>query len=260
MGKGGCMATIAPGVKTDLDRERSFFLKMAIGMAVVIIAGFSFNLAAGRSSFAVPPVFHIHAFVFFGWVVLYVTQNALVATGRVHLHRSLGWLALLWIPAMVGMGLAMTLHSLRAAGGPPFFDMNEFMFGNSLGILVFAVIALAGISMRGRSDWHRRLMCCAMAALTGPGFGRLLPMPFLIPWGWWIASVAVPMIFPIIGMLRDRKRTGRVHPARLWGAGALIASQILADAIAYSPVGYDLTRSVVAGTPGADRDIKAHWP
>lgn len=254
------MATIAQNAADELQQERRFFLKMAIAMALVIVAGFAFNLASGRSTFAAPLIVHLHAFVYFGWVVLYVTQNALVTSGQVAQHRRLGLLALAWIPAMVGFGIAMTLHSLRTSGGPFFFDQNEFLFGNSLGILVFAAIALWAISLRARSDWHRRLMCCAMAALTGPGIGRLLPMPFLIPWGWWVASVAVPLVFAVIGIVADRRRLGKVHPAWLWGAGLLIASQVLADVIAYSPMGYDATRAVVSGTPGADRDMPAYLP
>ncbi len=127
-------------------------------------------------------------------------------------------------------------------------------------MITFAGIALAGIAMRARSDWHRRLMFCAMASITGPGFGRLLPMPFLIPWGWWMASVIVPMIFPIIGMIADKRRTGTVHKAWFVGIAALIGSQLLADAIAYSPAGIAITRSVVAGTPGAAREMRAHFP
>jgi hypothetical protein len=161
---------------------------------------------------------------------------------------------------MVGLGIAMTFHSLRTTGGPFFFDQNEFLFGNSLGIVVFALIAFWGIAMRQRSDWHRRLMCCAMAALTGPGIGRLLPMPFLIPWGWWVASVAVPLIFVVIGVFADRRRRGGMHPAWFWGAGLLIASQLLADAVAYSSIGYEITRNLVAGTPGADRGMPAYLP
>ena len=254
------MATIASGTRSEIDRERSFFLKMALAMAFVIVAGFSFNLVTGRSTFAAPVLLHVHAFVFFGWVVLYVTQAFLVAGGSVHLHRRLGVLALLWVPIMVVLGLAVTRHSLRAIGGPPFFDMNEFLFGNSLGLFAFAITVGAALMLRGRPDWHRRLMCCAMASLTGPGFGRLLPMPFLIPWGWWISAVAMPMIFILIGMVRDQRGYRRVHPAWLWGAGVLIASQILADAIAYSPLGLQMTRDLVAGTPGALRGMQAFFP
>jgi len=251
------MATVAPSPKSTIDRERAFFLKLAIAMALVIIAGFSFNLATGRSTFAVPLLVHVHAFTFFGWVALYVTQNTLVAAGQVLLHRQLGLLSLAWIPAMTGLGLAMTFHSLRAVGGPFFFDMNEFLFGNSLGIIAFAVTASWALVVRQRADWHRRLMCCAMISLTGPGFGRLLPMPLMIPWSWWIAAVVAPGIFWVIGMAADKRRLGRVHPAWLWGFGLLFCSQLLADAIAYSPVGISITRQVVAGTPGAERPMQA---
>jgi len=254
------MATIVRPAKSIIERERTFFFIMAIAMAFVLVAGFSFNLVAGRSSFARPLIFHAHAVVYFGWVVLFVLQNGLVATGSIALHRRLGLLALGWIPVMVVLGIAMTLNSVRTQGGPPFFDMNEFLFGNALGILAFAGIALGGIAMRKRSDWHRRLMFCAMASITGPGFGRLLPMPFLIPWGWWLASVVFPLIFPIIGMIADKRRNGIVHKAWFVGIAVLIGSQLLADAIAYSPAGISITQSVVAGTPGADRGMRAHFP
>lgn len=254
------MATAAQPTKSLIERERAFFFYMAIAMAIVIVAGFAFNLAAGRSSFAVPIIVHIHAFVFFGWVMLYLIQNGLVATGSVALHRRLGWLALAWIPVMVGLGFMMTLESIRSKGGPPFFDINEFLFGNTLGVGAFAVVALAGIAMRGRTDWHRRLMCCAMISLTGPGFGRLLPMPFLIPWGWWIASVAFPLIFAVVGIAFDRRRRGRIHPAWWWGIGALVGSQVIADGAAYSPAGLSITHYVIDGTPAAARDMKAHFP
>ena len=255
------MSTItAMGARTELERERRFFFKMAIAMALVIVAGFSFNAATGRSTFAAPLLVHVHAFTFFGWVALYLMQAGLVATGNVRLHRKMGILALLWVPAMTGLGIAMTVHSLRTTGGPFFFDQNEFLFGNSLGMVAFAAIVAWALIVRQRSDWHRRLMTCAMACMTGPGFGRLLPMPFLIPWGWWIASVAVPSIFILIGAVADKRRSGRVHPAWAWGFAFLLASQLLADLVAYSGFGLSLTQDVIAGTPGATREMTAFLP
>jgi hypothetical protein len=254
------MATAAQSVKSLVERERAFFFYMAIAMALVLVGGFAFNLAAGRSTFAVPLVYHVHAFVFFGWTMLYLAQSGLVATGNVALHKRLGWLSVIWLPLMVAVGSAMVLNNLRTKGGPPFFDVNEFLFCSLAGVSTFALTALAGILMRGRTDWHRRIMCCAMASLLGPGFGRLLPAPLLIPWTWWITSVILPLIFVAIGMVADRRRSGKAHPAWLWCTAFFVGGQLVADAIAYSPAGISITRSVVAGTPGALRDMKAHMP
>ena len=117
--------------------EEKFYFRMACLMAVVIVAGFAMNLAMGRSTFAVPIVYHIHAFVFFGWVVIYLAQNWLVSAGNVALHRRLGWIATGWVPLMLVMAFAIMFASLRRTGGPFFFDQNEFMFANTLGLISF---------------------------------------------------------------------------------------------------------------------------
>lgn len=254
------MATRAATGSAIFDREHRFFFIMACVMAFILVAGFSTSAALGRSSFAAPLIVHIHAFVFFGWVALYLMQTGLVATGSVALHRRLGWVALLWVPAMVVLGFAITLHSLRTTGGPFFFGKSEFLFGNPIGILFFAGLVVAAILLRRRTDWHRRLMFCAMASITGPGFGRLLPVPFMIPWAWLVAGVLFPLILVAIAMIADQRRLARVHPAYLWGVAALVGSQAIAEAVAHSPVGYAITDAVVAGTPGAARPMHAFLP
>ncbi len=67
-------AESGPAVLTRpaIGRDEKFFFISAIVMAVVVVAGFGLNLVAGRSSFAVPARFHIHAVLFFGWTTLYV--------------------------------------------------------------------------------------------------------------------------------------------------------------------------------------------
>lgn len=257
------MATLAESNLEPMPRAARrdrFFLILSLAMIAVIVGGFSLNLAMGRSSFGLPLIYHVHALVFMGWIAIYLAQTLLVATENVALHRKLGWIALAWVPAMVGMGTAITLYALRAHGGPPFFALPEFLFGNPAGLLCFAGLALGGFAMRKRSDWHRRLMLCSMAAITGPGFGRLLPVPFMIPWSWLVAALVAPLIFPLIGAVVDRVRMGRVHPAWLCGIAAMAGSFAIAEAIAFSPLGEAAARAVVAGTPGADRPLAAHWP
>jgi hypothetical protein len=253
------MATLPLGTRADARGEARFFFIMAVAMAATIVGGFSLNIAMGRSSFAAPALVHVHAFVMMGWVTLYVLQNGLIAGGNHRLHRRFGWLAVAWIPATVVMGLLITRWSLQAVGGPPFFDQNAFLVGNPLGLMSFAGLAAWAIVVRTNTGWHRRLMFCSMAILTGPGLGRLLPMPLFIPWAWWISNV-VPLAFPLIGMLADRRRYGRVHPAWFWGVGTIVMMFLVGELLAYSQIGYGFTEWFLEGTPGAERQMGAFVP
>jgi hypothetical protein len=246
------------GVPADHAEER-FFFKLACAIALVIAAGFSLRLALGMSSFAVPPIFHLHAVVFFGWIALLLTQTWLVSSGNLALHRRLGWLSALWVPLMVVLGLTMTVTSLRRSGGPFFFDANEFMIGNPVNLLTFAGLVCAAVAMRKRTDWHRRLMLCAMAGISGPGFGRLLPMPLLVPWAWEISN-ACGAVFLAAGMLRDKRVNGAVHPAWWVGLLTLFGWIALGEVLAYSQWGIDFTRALMEGYPGAARPMEAYLP
>ena len=177
------MATLAavPNRSDDADR---FFLWSALAMALTIFAGFSLQLAAGRSSFSAPPLVHAHALIFMGWVVLYVAQNVFVARDTMTLHRRLGWIGAGWMVAMVIMGCAVTLAMVRRGQVPFFFQPLQFLVFDPLAVITFAGLTTAAIMLRRQTEWHRRLHFCGMALLLGPAFGRLLPMPLLAPWSY----------------------------------------------------------------------------
>jgi hypothetical protein len=251
------MATIVQP-RARSSSEASFFFISALVMAAVIVAGFSLAIAMGHSSFGAPWIIHLHAFVFFGWLVLYVLQNGLIAANNVRLHRTLGWLAVGWVPAMVVLGTLLTVINAKH-NSPFFFDEREFLIGNPAVLLTFAGLAFWAISVRRNTGWHRRLMYCGMALLTGPGFGRFLPVPFLIPWAWWACFAAV-MLFPLAGVIFDLRRNGRVHPAWWAGIATMTATFLLGDAIAFSPLGDWATHQVIDGTPGGARPIAPYLP
>jgi hypothetical protein len=252
------MATAASPQRTPVEGTR-FFLIMTLVMATVIIAGFSLNLAMGRSSFAAPWPYHVHGMIFMGWLGLYLAQVLTIATGNIALHRQLGKFAYVWIPAMVATGLMIILTSIRGSGGPFFFSQNEFLISNIAGLLVFGGLALWALQVQRYSGWHRRLMLVALSALTGPGLGRLLPMPLLIPNAWPIA-VSASFIFGVIAMLADWRANGRVHPAYWWGMGINVGAFLASMVLAYSPLGYAITEAVIAGTPGAERPMGPFLP
>lgn len=243
------MATIAAPHAT-LSRDDNFFMTMAVIMAVIIVAGFSTQLAMGRSSFGSPPLVHAHAIVFMGWWVIYLLQNIFVTRGAMSLHRTLGWIAAGWMVLMVGLGCAVTVAMVRAGHVPFFFRPLQFLIFDPMTVITFAGLTTAAIVLRRRTEWHRRLHYCGMSLLLGPAFGRLLPMPLISPWSYE-ATFAATIAFPIIGMIADQRRTGTIHPA--WGRGiaVMVASLILTEAVTYSPVGAAIYHAVTAGSPGA---------
>lgn len=253
------MATTFQSSVSAQNAEERFFFKLACAIAVVLVGGFSIHLAAGRSSFAVPPIYHLHGLVFFGWLGLFLTQTWLVSHDNLALHRRLGWLSALWVPVMAVLAITITVTSLRRSGGPFFFDANEFLLGNIAGTVGFVGMVAAAVRMRKRTDWHRRLMIGATAAITGPGWGRLLPTPLFIPYGWEITN-SIGMVFVVAGIVRDKRANGAVHPAWWVALAAGLGWIVVGEVLAYTSWGIELTQSVMAGHPGAARPMEAYLP
>jgi hypothetical protein len=223
---------------------------LAIAMALIIVAGFSLQLAMGRSSFDAPLLLHAHAVVFMGWVVIFLVQNLLIATGQVRWHRPLGWLAAAWLLPMLVLGWLVTEAMVRRGDVPFFFRPLQFLVFDPLSLVTFIGLTVAAIWLRRSTDWHSRLHYSAMAILLGPGVGRLLPMPFLIPWAWE-ATTVVTLAFPVIGMIVDWVKTRRIHPAWFWGLGVQIAMIAAIEALTWSPLGLQLYDAVAAGSAGS---------
>ena len=245
------MANVTPARTASTISDNRFFMGVALAMALVIVAGFSMQFVMSRSTFAAPPLVHLHGLAFMGWVLLFVTQARLATAGPLMLHRKLGWIAAGWVVLLVVMGLAITAYVAMAGTAPFFFRPQYFLIANPLTLACFALLTASAIHLRRRSDWHKRLHICGMASIIGPGFGRLLPMPLMGPHAFDIAVLA-GLMFPLAGMARDLRREGRVHPAWLWGTLAIVAIIPLAHLVAYSPVGEAIYASVTDGNPGAN--------
>lgn len=243
------MATLAPAAPAASSDDR-FFMRMAVVIALTIIAGFTIQFAMGRSTLAARPLVHLHGLAFMGWVILFVTQVRLATSGPLSLHRRLGWVAAGWAVLLVVMGFAITIDVARLGKTPFFFLPQYFLIANPLTVLCFALLTASAIRRRRDPDWHKRLHICATIAIIGPGLGRILPMPLMGPYAFDIV-VAVSLLFPFVGMFRDLRNDGGVHPA--WWRGVIAIALIvpLAHVIANSPVGDFLYAAITTGHPGA---------
>jgi len=239
--------------------EHRFFLVATWLLAILTVSGFALNLALGRSTFAVPLPFHIHAAVFMSFIGLYTAQVTLAARGNLGLHKKLGLLAALFIPAMWVLAIWITLVGLRVIGGPPFFKQSEFLAVNILHITTFAGLAIAALRMRNRPDWHKRLMFGAVVTVSLPGVARLLPLPFLIPWTFPF-TFAVISLFPLAGMVMDKRLNGHVHPAWKWVFFVPWFALLIGEAIGATPFAENWVAAHVAGFPGAERPPEAFLP
>src|SRR3982750_4102979 len=133
---------MATSLGMDIDRplaphagDERFFLGAAIAMTIVIVTGFSTQLAMGRSTFYSPPLVHAHAVMFMGWVAIYLLQNIFVATDRMAIHRRLGWIAAGWMVPMVVLGFGVTLAMVRPGQVPFFFRPLHFLIFDPLSLL-----------------------------------------------------------------------------------------------------------------------------
>lgn len=237
-------------VSAPLADDRKFIRNLATGMAVILVSGFVFHLAMGRSSFSAPTIVHAHAVVFMGWVGIVLTQVWLAGTGNIALHRKVGKLAAVWALGLVIFGTWVTVATVQTGRTPFFFQPQHFVVSNPLGLYAAVGMMVAAYIMRKQTDWHARLQAGSFMMLMGPGFGRLLPMPFMTPYAFEISS-GVALIFPLIGIIYDWRTKGRIHPAWFWSIGVLIGALLLSRMIGFSPIGEAIYEAVVAGTPQA---------
>ena len=214
----------------SIDRTgtgRWFYVSMALLLMVVAIVGFSPNSAGilfGR--LPNPPLLvHVHAALMFGWLLLLLTQSALIATNRRPLHRRLGKLSLVLVPAIL---IVMTLLVSGTIDGP---RANGIAVVQGRRLILFSVFFLLALRYLKRDiEGHRRMQFWATVVLLD---AALLRMPWLPDFG--ITNIAVKHAYQLALMLPmlafDWSRLGRIHPANRIGLLLMLLTGAVAAAV-----------------------------
>ena len=241
-------ATIA--VPQSARRFRpSFYFWMTLAMAFFVFGGFGVHsfLPALRGEFPpAPPIVHLHAVVFVSWMILLVTQSALVGTGNVRLHRSLGMWGIAHATAIMMLGLSLQLIATRSAmlkGLAPGTD------GFYLGLCAFAGFTLMftlAIRNRRRPEIHRRMILFAMLPVLPPGVNRfwshalgLGPIPVVPLYATlWTMAAAI--------LVHEWRRTGRISRYSLFGAGWIVVEGVMHKGVVHSPP-FDRVAAMILG-------------
>ena len=166
-------------VKGAIPQRRPLYIALSALMALIVAVGFwpTYYGPLVRLTLAQPPLIHVHAIVFTGWLALFSAQAVFAANGRLQWHLRLGRVGIAYGVLLVIVGL--TTGVLRSAALPRGGQAEELLYVAFVDMLVFASFFGAAIRFRRRPDVHKKLMTVAATTLLVAAVGRnpYLPAP-----------------------------------------------------------------------------------
>ncbi len=204
------------------------YIWFAVFMPIIVLAGFarSYYLKGFFGFPALPSLLvHLHGIVMTSWVVLFVTQVTLVASGRTRTHQRLGVLGAVLAALVIVVGV-LTAIAGAARGSTPGPPALQFLAVPVFDMLVFAILVGTALYVRRRRlDIHKRLMLLAAVNLLAPAIARI-PLHF-IQAGGPLVFFGLTDLCLLACAAYDSVKNRRLHPAFLWGTLLIIASQPL---------------------------------
>lgn len=204
--------------------DRRFYGVAALIAALIAFAGFSrtYYLKGLFGTPELPGLVHVHGLVMTLWIVLFFTQASLIKARRVDIHRRFGVAGALLAAIVVVVGIATAIEGAKrgVSPGPPPLVFMAIPFSV---VLLFGVFVGAALLLRGRSDYHKRLMLLASIAILTPAIARLPIEPLRA--GGIVAFLAVTDLLVIACVAWDTVRNKRLHPAFGWGLLLLLVVQ-----------------------------------
>lgn len=220
--------TASPALTARL-RERRFYLFVTTLTAAIVFLGFArtFYLNGFFAKLHLPSLFIIHGVVFSSWVVLLVTQSALVSAKKIRIHQKLGYISIALVVAMFVLGWIMSVQAAQRGftppGGPPPLAFLAFQL---FGLFAFAGLVAAAYLLRNRPEAHKRLMVGATILLLTPAVARIFLIfstKMVLP-----KSLGLQLMLLLTCMAYDIFTRKRVHIAYLWSTAAFFAFVFLA--------------------------------
>lgn len=125
------------------------------------------------------PKMVVHGLFLLAWMVLLVAQASFARTGRMRRHRQWGRVGY-WVAA----GSVLSTLYLFAAVWRGWAALTPEVLANRIMLPSFALCVAAGLVLRDRPEWHKRLIYTGTLLLLSPIISRTfdpLVVPFLPP-------------------------------------------------------------------------------
>jgi hypothetical protein len=208
-----------------LAGERRFYVGAALGIALIVLAGFSVDLDLLGDISSLSTLVRLHGIVMFAWIALFVTQTMLVARQRVAWHRRLGMFGAALAALVVIADTATVLVAARLGGEhlPPGMPVPPFVALSLLDLLAFAILVGSAVALRRSGAWHKRLMLLATILVLDAALARFIS----VYTSWTLDAEIARDLLVLLCVGIDTLRYRRLHPAFAIGALLLFATDPL---------------------------------
>jgi len=233
--------------------DRNFFL-LYIGLIWLgVLMGFGTDVVHHFKSHEAPYplIIHFHAAAMSAWLVLLTTQVLLIRTNRWDLHRKLG----LAMTALAGFIVLVSppaayIVDLRSMGTP---DADPgFLCVQWGGILGFGVLVTAGVLLRNRPSFHKRLILLSTLFITDAGYARWLGSAIGKVsgkgfWGFYAPTYGIAGALILGVAAYDLITRRRLHPATIAGVIFTIGLQLISTSLYINPAWTAFTTHLLTG-------------
>ena len=220
--------------------ESTFFLLMAVLTLATAVVGFAPNTAAvvtGTMDWP-PLLIHIHGACMLSWLLLLVTQTGLSSSGNIRLHRRLGLLSLVVVPALVLVMIVVTYVFLTSAPLSPNEAASAVMY-NIFALQIRAIVLfpmLVGWALAARRSspgTHKRLMLIATIGVLDAAIARMswLPGTGAATYSSFEVMSAYQFLLMTPLIAYDYISRGRVHRATVIGIGAFVTFALIENVL-----------------------------
>jgi hypothetical protein len=210
--------------------DRRLYMTAAVAFPLIVLAGFARTYYAG-SLFGAPPLpsglVHIHGLLMTAWVMLFVTQVALISSKQVWLHQRLGYSSIGLAALIVATGIPTALRAAKygSTASPPEIPALAFLAVPLFDLFMFTLLFGGAIYYRRKPAAHKRLMLLTALNFLPPAIGRI-PIASLQALGplWFFG---VPTVLALLCLGLDARTHHRVNRVFLTGTLLLVGSYVL---------------------------------
>ena len=216
-----------PGVSSGTAAARlmrHFYVAVGVLVALIVAVAFAKRAVEDLSHpfSPLPWVLHFHVGLSAMWVLMFVTQATLIDRKRLAWHRKLGVFGAVVgvLLPIAGVATAIATARFHLAQGRPVQPASIILPISDM--LAFAITFGLAISLRGRPEYHRRLMLMATCVLSSAAFPAL---------PGWTAPANIKYTADALiaaGAARDWLAMRRIHRVYLVGIPVLVLWQLTA--------------------------------